>query len=153
MNIEHLLFVMYLFPTIIGIIYAIRYTSDEILSKRKEKMQKKGNERYLFEKSLFFILFVIPYYGAYIYADLKYIWLILAIIYTLLAIFSIIATGYCWYQKTYNTEEYASTINKLNKQRDNNNENIYPKLRARISCGIKITSIILWLFSWRHIFA
>ena len=152
MLLEYLLFFMYLIPTVIGIAYKIKYSDDEILTKRKEKITKKGKEKYLFQMSMLYIIFLIPYFGAFYYADLKYIWLLLAIIYSTLAIFSITASAYCWYQKAYNNEEYTKTMNKIHND-NNKNQYYWSKFRARFNCVIKIFAILLWVYSWRHLVA
>ena len=147
---DYIFFVMFLYPILKGLYFYAFGKSDEVWQKRKDKLDSLTKEKRIIYSSSRSLITVIPYSGAYYYADYRYIWLSLGIIYLLTAVITLVAAlgVQSLKQKAPETYERAAQQSKEELK----NVNFWPKWQVHAYCMFNISVLVLWLYSWRYLF-
>jgi len=148
---DYLFFVMFLYPSLKGLFFYIIGKSDEVRRKRKEKLDALSKEKRIINSSSRLFIIVIPYFGAYFYADFKYVWLILGLIYVFTAIITLAAALGSQSLKQNDPELYKKTEKQSKK--DLKDVDFWPKWQVHALCIFNVSILLLWLYSWRYLFA
>ena len=146
-----LFFAMFLYPTTKGLFYYLIGKSEEVRNKRKALLDSLPIEKRLIKISLREFILVIPYFGAYYYAEYKYLWLTLGILYLVSTIITLMAALGSQALKENSPDEYE----KARKEGKNQfkNVNFWPRWQVHALCVFKVFVFVLWFYSWRYIFA
>ena len=148
MIIEYGIFFYYLIPTILAVYRKFRYTAEELESQHSNNNNTNPKEIFLLKIIAYASVYIPPYFGAYYYADLKYIWLTLGAIYSVVMLILFSVFLYCLFYSKYKTEEYNTIMEKIKKKDTYKKPS---KWQTRISCSKTISAILLWMYSWRHL--
>jgi len=144
-------FGMFLYPALKGLYFYAVGKSDEVRQKKKEKLDSLTKEKRIINSSLRLFVTVIPYFGAYYYADYRYVWLSLGILYLFTAVITLVAALGSQSLKQNDPETYEK-VTKQSKE-DLKNVNFWPKWQVHAYCMFNISVLVLWLYSWRYLFA
>ncbi len=148
---DYVLFVMFLYPVLKGIYFYFTGQSEEVRQKIKIRRDALTKEKRLINSSLRIFLSVIPYFGAYYFADFKYFWLVLGMLYLLVATINLVAALGSLSLRENNPEMYVEV--KQKSKEDLKNVNFWPKWQVHALCAFNITVLALWFYSWRYLFA
>ena len=146
-----LFFAMFLYPTTKGLFYYVIGKSDEVRNKRKALLDSLLIEKRLIKISLRQFIVIIPYFGAYYYAEYKYLWLTLGILYLISTVITLIAAKGSQALMENSPNEYKKMRNKGKKQFKN--VNFWPRWQVHALCIFNVSIFVLWFYSWRNIFA
>ena len=148
---DYIFFVLFLYPVLKGLYIYLSGKTEYIRKKYKEKRDALTKEKWLINSSLKKIIYVTPYFGAYYYADFKYIWLTLGIIF-IFTIFITLTTALI--SQSFRNEK-PNEYNKVMKESGTSlkNVNFWPKWQVHALCVFNVSVLILWLYSWRHLYA
>ena len=148
---DYLFFVMFLYPSLKGLLFYLIGKSDEVRKKRKEKLDALTTEKRIINSSSRLFIVVIPYFGAFYYADFKYVWLSLGVIYVFTAIITLVAALGSQSLKNKDPELYKKTEKKSKEELKD--VDFWPKWQVHALCFFNVSILILWLYSWRYLFA
>ena len=90
MHWEYIFFILFLYPALKSILIYLSGKTEYIKQKNKETNDALTKEKRLINSSLRSLILVTPYFGAYFYAEFKYIWLILGMIFLLTSLITLI---------------------------------------------------------------
>jgi len=147
---DYVFFLMFLYPTLKGIFYYAIGKSEEIRKNRKDKLNALSKEKRIIHSSTRLFIVVIPYFGAFFYADFKYLWLLLGIIYLFTAIITLAAAVGSQSLKQTDPDLYKKAENQSKK--DLKDVDFWPKWQVHALCAFNVLIFILWLYSWRYLF-
>lgn len=147
----YLFFAMFLYPSLKGLFIYVIGKSEETRKRRKEKIDALPKEKRIINSSSRIFIIVIPYFGAFFYADFKYVWLLLGLIYVFTAIVTLAAALGSESLKHKDPELYK----KAEKQSKEELKDVdfWPKWQVHALCLFNVSILILWLYSWRYLFA
>ncbi len=151
MEIQYLLFIWVLFPWVKTLLYYALRKNEKAHQEKQLKKQKRTPLKNMIIGSGVLIFGSIPYIGAYFYADLKTLWVVLGSMYLLTGIIMLIMGVFTYLAAKHYSEEIkdyeSKTKNKTKKV------NFWPKWQRKILCIFQYSVLALWLYSWRHLIA
>ena len=151
MEIEHLLFIWVFFPWAKSLMYYVLRKREKAHKEKELKRQNRTPLQSMLKGSAVLIFGSIPYIGAYFYADLKLLWLILGTTYLLMGIFLVTMGALAFVGTKYYSEEIKDYENKTEKSAKS--VNYWPKWQQKVLCLFQYAVLVLWLYSWRHLIA
>jgi Na+-transporting methylmalonyl-CoA/oxaloacetate decarboxylase gamma subunit len=108
MILEVFLFLLFLVPSVIG------WLKKRFFTKRTRSaisdVKKQENEKRFIKSSLRMIVSAIPYFGAFIFADLPYLWLTLGLVYLVIGILTLLMFSMAFGYKTKHPEEHEKPL-------------------------------------------
>ncbi len=146
-----LFFAMFLYPTTKGLFYYLIGKNEDVRNKRKALLDSLPLEKRLIKISLRQFIVIIPYFGAYYYAEYKYLWLTLGILYFVSTIGTLIAAMGSQALRKNSPDEYKKARNEGKKQFKN--VIFWPRWQVHALCLFNVSVFALWFYSWRYIFA
>lgn len=151
MELEYLLFIWFLFPWMKSLLYYILRKSEKAYKEKQLKRQKRTPIQTMLTGSSVLIFGSIPYIGAYFYADLKTLWIILGTVYLFTGLILLIMGALAHFSAKHYSEEIKDYENKAEKS--TKNVDYWPKWQQKILCLFQYAILALWLYSWRHLIA
>ena len=151
MELEYLLFIWLLLPWMKSLLYYILRKSEKAYEEKQLKRQKRTPLQTMLTGSSVLIFGSIPYIGAYFYADLKTLWVILGAVYLFTGLVLLIMGALAHFAVKYYSEEIKDYENKTEKS--TKNVNYWPKWQKKALCLFQYTVLTLWFYSWRHLIA
>lgn len=141
MKLEYIVFLLFFFPWIKGLWGFARN------NKEAENKKQKTREKNTMTAGLTMVVSSIPFIGAYFYADLKYIWIVIGMFYLILGVITFImgnlAVGLSKRQEMAGHQE---AVKEKCKDID-----FWPKWQVKALCGYQVLIFLLWLYSWRNL--
>ena len=151
MHWEYIFFIIFLYPALKSILIYLSGKTEYIRQKNKEKSDALTKEKRLINSSIRSLVLVTPYFGAYYYAEFKYIWLILGII---LLLTSLITLTTALISQSFRKEKPNEYNDAMKESRASlRNVNFWPKWQVHALCVFNVSVLILWLYSWRYLYA
>jgi len=141
---------MFLYPVLKGLYLFATGKSEEVRQKRARKLESLTKEKRAITSSLRIFITVIPYFGAYYYADFRTVWLILGTLHLLTASLVLIAALASRSLRQEEPEKYNEVIQESRKNLKA--VTFWPKWQVHALCIFNVSVLALWLYSWRYLF-
>lgn len=151
MKVEYILFSWLLIPWAKTFINFVFGRSEQAYKEKQLKRQQRTAEKTILIGGVVMVIGAVPYIGAYFYADFKYIWLIIGIVYLIMGLFTLTMGVVNILSTKYGGEDIAQYKIKYNNKYKN--VNFWPKWQVKALCLYEYIVLVLWLYSWRHIIA
>ncbi len=134
-----------------GLYFYATGKSEEVRRKKKVKLDALTKEKRIINSSSRMLLLIIPYFGAYFYADFRYVWLTLGILYLITTIVTLLAALGSQSLKHKDPEAYEKMA--LKSKEELKDVDFWPKWQVHALCAFNVSVLALWLYSWRYLFA
>ena len=147
---DYLFFGLFLYPILKWLYLYFVGKSDEARLKKKAYLDSLTREKRVIYSSSQSFIAVIPCFAAYLYADYRYLWLTLGIMYLLAGGAALIAALSSQYLKKYEPEIYEKAAQQ--SEQDLKHVNFWPKWQVHALCVFNVSILVFWFYSWRHLF-
>ena len=141
---------MFLYPVLKGVFIYVTGKSDETGQKKKQKLDSLTKEKRAINSSSRIFITIIPYFGAYYYADFRHFWLALGVLYLLTAVVTLIAALGSQLLKQKDPETYEKVAKQ--SKRDLQHVTFWPRWQVHALCLFNVSVLVLWIYSWRYLY-
>ncbi len=145
MKLEYIIFILFFIPWGKGIFKYIKNKTPA--DEKAENKKKQSPEKHTLIAGCFMVASSIPYIGAYFYADLKYIWIIIGGLYVVLGFITLVVG----YMSIKLSKQKYFVRQKETAKDEYKNVDFWPKWQIKVLCGYQVLILVFWLYSWRHL--
>ncbi len=147
MKIEFLFFFWLIVPYLKWLVNWFLGRTEDVLKAKQEKRKKRSAEVTTLIGGIVMVVASVPYFGAYYYAELRYLWVFIGGFYLVMGLFNLLVVLILKLGTKFAGEEMEQ--HKEQSRSKYKNVKFWPNWQVRALCIYQYCILGLWLFSWR----
>lgn len=148
---DWVVFALSMAPLMINIIIFVSGRSDEVWNRKRQRRKLRSAEMNALLGGIKLLLVSLPFFAAFYYADLAWLWLGLAVVCAVCGFVLLIMGSVVLYARKSGLKEIEQAQAQARKTYAK--VNFWPKWQVHALCAINLTVLILWIYAWRYLFA